>query len=226
MLDRDVIGICPICGSEEFEPGFQGRVHPNGALPQCVSCKSAERHRIIRFLYSKISSYFADWRALQFAPEGAIERSWFKSFEYSIFDGHNSLDMTAIDLPDGHCDLVISNHVLEHVPDDAKAIAECLRIVGPEGLVHVNAPSPQYRYSTVDWGFADPKINEHYRDYGADMGVHLLAKTPDCHACCVVGVDPVTFVADQIYFFSRSAGALKSFGERVQKAGFACVVVA
>ncbi len=210
MLDPETLGICPICGGTEFEPGFGGRLDRNGNGPQCANCKSAERHRIINLLYQKLRPYLADKRALQFAPEGAVRADWFARFDYSVYGGHNSLDMTATGLDSGAYDLIISNHVIEHVSSDFAALRECLRVVGPDGVVHVNAPSPMFRFETVDWGFADPARNEHYRDYGADMGIHLLQAVPRAHCIAVIGIDPVTTIPDVIYFFSENRQSLKA----------------
>jgi SAM-dependent methyltransferase len=225
MLSRDLIGVCPICQSTQFGPGFNGRVLPGGGLPLCLKCKGAERHRIIRLMYMALRPLLKDLRCLQFAPEGTMRPEWFASYDYSIYGLHNSLDMTATGLPDGSYDLVLSNHVIEHVHDDGLALRESLRVVGPEGLVHVNAPSPSFTYKSVDWGFADPKINEHYRDYGCDMGLVLASKMPGAVGVAVFGIDPVTLTSDTVYFFSRSATRIEALVRQFQRAGFPCVAL-
>ncbi|WP_208350167.1 methyltransferase domain-containing protein [Pseudaestuariivita rosea] len=216
-MKQDDIGVCPICGGVEFEAGFQGRMVNNTTAPQCRSCGSAERHRIIRNIYISLKPLLKNWRCLQFAPEGALDRHWFKSYDYSAYGGHNSYDMTAIDLPDACFDIVVSNHVIEHVSDDRAAMRECLRIVGDTGLVHVNAPSPAFRARTQDWGYPDPKRNEHYRDYGADMGLVLGTAIPDAYVLGVVGMDPVTFVSDIVFMFSLSETLLDEVSTTLQK---------
>jgi predicted SAM-dependent methyltransferase len=47
--------------------------------------------------------------------------------------------MEAIDLPDASVDLIIANHVLEHV-DDAKASRELSRILRPNGVLLCMVP--------------------------------------------------------------------------------------
>ncbi len=226
MIDPASFGRCNICGGTEFEAGFLGRLSTNGHKPSCVKCKSAERHRIIYDVYTHLRPFLKERRGLQFAPEGIFRPEWFKEFDFSAYGRHNSYDMMAIPLPEGAFDIVISNHVIEHVPDDAKALGECLRVAGEAGVVHVTAPSPSYRYTTQDWGFADPEKNEHYRDYGADMGRDLCRRTPGAHGVGVIGHDPATFATDTIFFFSRSEATLRQIAEPLQRAQFGCVVVA
>lgn len=226
MFEPEKLGICPICGGTEFVPGFGGRVLPSGKMPYCPTCKSAERHRMVRVIYDKLQPQIATMRALQFAPDGSVNPGWFASYDFSVFGGHNSLDMTDTGLDAGAYDLILSNHVIEHVESDLGAMRECLRVVGPEGIVHVNAPSTSFRYSTVDWGFADPDRNEHYRDYGADLGRYLLKGLPDTHCVAVPAMDPVTYQTDTVYFFSPSANRLQTFTKPLMAASYPCVVVA
>src|SRR5262245_37044536 len=101
MLSAETIGICPICSGTEFSPGYNGRVHPGRTPPLCVGCKSAERHRIVHLMYKALMPILKDWRAFQFGPDGTLKKEWFKEYEFSIYGGHLSYDMTDIDLPDG-----------------------------------------------------------------------------------------------------------------------------
>lgn len=43
-------------------------------------------------------------------------------------------DVTALPLGDGCADVVVAGEILEHVPDLAAAVAECARVLRPEGL--------------------------------------------------------------------------------------------
>ncbi|MGE3933392.1 MAG: methyltransferase domain-containing protein, partial [Rhodospirillaceae bacterium] len=166
-----------------------------------------------------------DKRVLQFAPEGYFKAAWFKQFDYSAYGKHNSYDMMDIPLAEGAFDAVISNHVIEHVADDARALSECLRVVGVKGFVHVMAPSPTQSYATEDWGFADPGRNEHYRNYGADMGRRLCQRVPGALGMGVVGLDPATMSAEAIFFFSRSEGTLRELAAPLLRAQFGCVAI-
>jgi SAM-dependent methyltransferase len=88
------------------------------------------------------------------------------------------LDLTNIDRPDASYDVVLCIHVLEHVPDDGKALREILRILKPGGWAILNphmdlslentredpsATSPEERRRLFNQ-------EAHYRVYGRDIG--------------------------------------------------------
>jgi SAM-dependent methyltransferase len=50
------------------------------------------------------------------------------------------IDICNINLPDHSFDLVLCLHVLEHVPDDRKAMAELRRILRPSGMAVIMVP--------------------------------------------------------------------------------------
>lgn len=211
--------ICNICGGTEFEPGFNGRI-ANGQRPMCTACHSVERHRIVRKVYIPLISLLRDWRALQFAPDQSVDRSWFKEYVGSTYGGHNSMNMMETGLEGGRFNIAIANHVLEHVADDTKAIAELLRVVGTSGVVHMTVPAPTYRWQTDDWGFADPNVNLHFRDYGSDFPQRIVHSIGDLACASVASFDAVTGVADLVYFFSHSSATLRSMGALWARHGF------
>ena len=86
-----------------------------------------------------------------------------------------SIDIQAIDRPDGAYDLVACSHVLEHVADDREALGELLRITTGEGLLYLVVPDPFREEKTRDWGFAKPEKHGHFRVYGADIARALFA---------------------------------------------------
>jgi SAM-dependent methyltransferase len=50
--------------------------------------------------------------------------------------------------PDETFDVVVLNEVIEHVADDARTIAECLRVLRPGGRVIIYAPNRLYFFET------------------------------------------------------------------------------
>jgi SAM-dependent methyltransferase len=77
---------------------------------------------------------------LHFAPEKQLERlfSTEQPNHYVTADirpgaAQNVEDMTKLTLKDKRFDLVIANHVLEHIPDDARAFSEVHRILRNNG---------------------------------------------------------------------------------------------
>lgn len=50
--------------------------------------------------------------------------------------------------PDNSFDVIVLNEVIEHVVDDARTIAECVRVLRPGGRVVIFAPNRQYLFET------------------------------------------------------------------------------
>nr|WP_303829856.1 class I SAM-dependent methyltransferase [Asticcacaulis taihuensis] len=89
---------------------------------------------------------------------------------------HYEVDVTAIPYPDKHFDVIVCNHVMEHVPDHHKGFAECFRVLKDDGVAFFSVPF--YDDREVTWyPPADmPKEEvdricgvEHRRLYGRDF---------------------------------------------------------
>jgi len=199
-------GACNICGGTRFEPGPNGRASSTGRAPRCSGCRSLERHRQLRRVYAFLPAEFlASLDVLQLSPDIGVDPAWFRSVEVSEYGGENSLDLQAIDRPDAAYDLVICNHVLEHVADDRQGLRELLRITRPEGFVQLTVPSPYTRARTVDWGKPDPRAHGHYRGYGRDFLARFGQARPDAQLLEVEVFDPVTAAGTYVYLWTASA---------------------
>jgi SAM-dependent methyltransferase len=79
-------------------------------------------------------------------------------------------DLTALPFPDASVDRVIASEVLEHIPDDATALAEIARVLAPGGRAAVSVP--RYGPERVCWALSDAyHANEggHIRIYRRDV---------------------------------------------------------
>jgi SAM-dependent methyltransferase len=79
-------------------------------------------------------------------------------------------DLLALPVPDASVDRVIASEVLEHIPDDAAAMAEIARVLKPGGRVAVTVP--RYGPERICWALSDTyHANEggHLRIYRADV---------------------------------------------------------
>jgi SAM-dependent methyltransferase len=110
------------------------------------------------------------------------------------------LDITAIDLPDASLDMVIANHVLEHV-DDAKALAEVFRVLKPGGQAVLTVPmidgfDATYEDPAHDTAelralyYGDPT---HLRWYGRDFRDRLAGAGFDLREFTALEPDATTF---------------------------------
>ncbi len=68
-------------------------------------------------------------------------------------------DVRALPLPDGSVDLVLATDIVEHVDDDARAVAEIRRVLKPGGVALFTVPA----FPSL-WGLQDDR-SHHYRRY-------------------------------------------------------------
>lgn len=61
-------------------------------------------------------------------------------FDQSAHVGDIRIDLQSIDLPDSSIDVLVTPHVLEHVPDTDRALAEIHRILTPGGRMYLQVP--------------------------------------------------------------------------------------
>ena len=173
----------PIDGKSyrRFLPYGYAKVRENVLAPGTLSL---ERHRLF-WLYLKNETTFfsAPLRVLHFAPEQAFVQKFKKqkNLTYTTTDLNSPIaDVKAdiCDLPfkDNSFDFIICNHVLEHIPDDTKAMQELYRVLAPAGTAIMQVPYDAKREIT----FEDNTITDqrertrifgqydHLRVYGMD----------------------------------------------------------
>lgn len=173
----------PIDGSgfRKFLPYGYENQRENVLSPSTLSL---ERHRLL-WLYLKNETDFfsAKHKVLHFAPEQAFYKRFRKlsNLNYTTTDLNSPLaDVKAdiCDLPfkDESFDFILCNHVLEHIPDDEKAMQELYRILKPGGTAILQIPQELDRAETFqDDSITDPRERakifgqyDHVRVYGRD----------------------------------------------------------
>lgn len=195
---------CNICGSGSFGLGPNGRRAVNGNLPRCLGCEALERHRIVRRIFQSVPQEFLSTRkALQFSRDPGLDPRWFKSFEVSIFDGENSLDIQSIDRRDESYDFISLSHVLESVPDDISGFNELCRILSPQGLMHVSFGSPLSRDKTADLDSPIHEWKAHHL-YGRDLASRFKCKEKGLTTLEVKATDPSTGTREVVHLFMRN----------------------
>jgi predicted SAM-dependent methyltransferase len=86
------------------------------------------------------------------------------------------MDLVDIQYPDNTFNGIICSHVLEHIPDDRKAMRELYRVLKPGGWALLQVPISKIMDKTYeDFSIVDPKQRERYfgqvdhvRIYGQD----------------------------------------------------------
>jgi predicted SAM-dependent methyltransferase len=122
-------------------------------------------------------------KVLHFAPEQAFYKLFRnqKNIQYITTDLFSPLadvkaDICNLPFEDNSYDIIFCNHVLEHIPDDTKAMQELFRVLKPGGMAILQIPQDLKREAT----FADDSITDqkeraaifgqydHVRIYGRD----------------------------------------------------------
>lgn len=145
---------------------------------------SLERHRLLwLYLQNETDLFTKKQKVLHFAPEQAFYKRFkhLKNLEYITTDLNSPIaDVKAdiCDLPfsDNEFDFIICNHVLEHIPDDTRAMQELYRILKPGGIAILQVPYEAKRTTTFeDDTITDPLERarifgqyDHVRIYGMD----------------------------------------------------------
>lgn len=151
-----VIGYCNICGGQVRYWQYCGnhvstkyRIAGNGRrLGRCPNCFSFDRNRWVYFVLKNYTRLFEDGgTVLHFAPEKQIEAQFRKNtrIDYITADivegaADYTVDMTKMPFGDGRFDYIIANHVLEHILDEGKAVAELKRCISREGKIILSFP--------------------------------------------------------------------------------------
>ena len=76
-----------------------------------------------------------------------------EAIRYTRTRGHDNLvqgDLSGLPFPDGSFDMVTSLDVIEHVPDDQRAIHELARVLAPGGVLVTTVPAYQFLWSSHD----------------------------------------------------------------------------
>lgn len=168
-------------GFKTFLPYGYGNQRNNVLSPSTLSL---ERHRLL-WLYLKNETDFftAQKSVLHFAPEQCFLQRFrdLKNLDYTTTDLESPIadvkaDICALPFKDNSYDVILCNHVLEHIPDDKTAMKELYRVMKPGGYGIFQIPQDLERETTFeDDSITDKKERarvfgqyDHVRVYGRD----------------------------------------------------------
>ena len=202
---------CPLCGCRrrKFLPYGYVTQRDNALCPNCLAL---ERHRTLWLWLLRESDIgrgaVALPRLLHVAPEVALMRKFHKIYaaqpaDYVTADLESPLadlhfDIQHIPLEDESFDVVICNHIMEHVEDDRLAMREILRIMRKGGWGVILSPVDLQREKT----FEDDTITDeaertrifgqydHRRIYGRDYAERLREAGFEVYECDYANLIP------------------------------------
>ena len=147
------------------------------------STLSLERHRLLWLYLTNETNFFTSKKkVLHMAPEQCFLSRFKKlNHEYITADIDSPIadvkaDIVNLPFTDNSFDVVLCNHVLEHIQDDTKAMKELFRVMKKGGMGIFQVPQDLNRDITFeDNSITDPKERakifgqyDHVRVYGRD----------------------------------------------------------
>ncbi len=173
----------PIDGKSfrSFLPYGYVKQRPNILSPSTLSL---ERHRLL-WLYLKNETIFfsENLKVLHFAPEQCFLKRFrkLKHIDYTTTDLLSPIadvkaDICNLPFENNSYDVILCNHVLEHIPDDTKAMQELYRVLKPSGWGIFQIPQDLNRKTTFEDNTITDKSEraeifgqyDHVRIYGRD----------------------------------------------------------
>lgn len=151
---------------------------------ECPKCGSLERHRMLWIYWQEKTNLFSKKiKLLHIAPEYILQKLLrsMPNIDYLSADLNSILAMEKIDITnmpykDNFFDVIICNHVLEHIKNDHQALKELYRTLRPGGWATLQSALDPKLSTTCE----DSKIvsledrlhfygqEDHWRKYGQD----------------------------------------------------------
>lgn len=177
-------------GGSEYFPEWIARLQMVGSDVDnfgCPYCGSFDRERHLFMYFDKLGLWniIRQGNVLHFAPEAHLSKRIEKEgpgfyVKADLFPANETIrteDATRISFPDETFDLVLANHILEHIPDYKKALREVWRVLKPGGTAVLQTPfSKVLKYNFEDEGINTPTLrayfyaqHDHVRVYSEDQ---------------------------------------------------------
>jgi len=207
--------LCPICPSDlklflPLPDKFRINLNINGHVYTpydyetfnvehylCPVCFSTDRDRLYAlFIKRYIQDYGRNKKLLHFAPEKELSNyiKKYTKFKYRtadllMKDVDDHIDITNLtNCRDGEIDCFICSHILEHVPDDTKALQELHRVLNPSGWGIIMVPL----LPALDRTYEDLSITtdwERLQHFGQEDHVRVYAKNSFLEKLNTTGFD-------------------------------------
>jgi SAM-dependent methyltransferase len=172
---------CNVCGSSytRFVPDYPSRINKSAIANNhviagygrnifCPHCLSTARERLVIAMLAK--SNLRGIKTLHLSPEknvynflkgmvdivtGDLNPGFYKNIDTNV----KTADATRLRFENESFDLVIGNHILEHIPDDIQAIKEIYRVLKKNGIAVLQVPFSTTIQNTME----EPLVNDSQR---------------------------------------------------------------
>jgi SAM-dependent methyltransferase len=167
---------CNICGwsGRRFYPNVGPGYNERDTL--CPGCRSLDRHRaLLAVLTHEMNFFAAGNRIVEVAPMRRLEQLYRAQpvIQYTSFDIERHAmekgDITQMRFADDSVDFFLCFHVLEHIPDEPRALSEIHRVLHPGGIAVFQVPIEWSLEKSYEYTAPDPREVNHVRRYGRDF---------------------------------------------------------
>ncbi|MDD5371923.1 MAG: class I SAM-dependent methyltransferase [Sulfurimonas sp.] len=131
----------------------------------CMYCGSNDRERHLHMYFDKLNIWdkMKNGVILHFAPEKTLEKKilslnpaiYIKADLFPQDKTTKKMDATNIELTDNSVDIIVANHILEHILEYKKALNEFYRVLKTDGIAILQTPFSRL----LSKNFEDSSIN-------------------------------------------------------------------
>lgn len=196
MCGHKIWRFMPYMRGSASEPKLMRALDMVGSNPdrfECPRCGAhdRERHLLMYLTNTGLLQGISDKSVLHFAPEKQLAlrivdagpKLYVPCDLYPNAADVQRVDMLGMQFKDQSFDVVIANHVLEHVSDDLLALTEIHRVLKPGGYAVLQTPYSRKLHQTWDdAGITDDAArlqafgqSDHVRLYGRDIFTRFTA---------------------------------------------------
>ncbi len=195
-VEKSSKNLCPICNRLSVFGPYGVNQRKNA---RCPYCGSLERHRLLYLFFNKKYNDLLTKEKinlLHFAPEVVLYKMFnnMKNVNYFPVDLdpeyyesqglkiRDKVNMENIQYRDNTFDIIYNSHVLEHVPNDIRAMSELHRVLKQDGICVIMVPmsknvktfeNPQYNTPELRLKYFGQE--DHVRIYGKDFKNRLVS---------------------------------------------------
>jgi len=185
MRAKALARYCPVCGNG------QDRFMPFETIPEetCFYCQSFTRHRLLWLFLQQRTNLFDGnpKKLLHIAPEPLFTQLLkntpgidYLSGDFAPGRAMVQMDLTQINYDANSFDVILCCHVLEHITEDRRAMAEMFRVLRPGGWAILQVPMTGDATTKEDPTITSPEARlkaygqwDHVRYYGRDYADRL-----------------------------------------------------